>query len=119
MDRQWVLSSAEKLDQFFTRSSRADFSSLRQDSVVRPIIRPAAPAALPLGSTFRVGTAGATVIRLEPRASAAKGIMAGIPEAGGAPDRAPLGTITQFHRPGLHESNGQPAISMSRPAVSS
>src|SRR5579871_4499467 len=76
MDRQWVLSSAEKLLQFLTRSSRAVFSSFMQESAVRPIIRPTAPAALQLGSTLRVGTS-ATVIRLEPSTRAAKGIMAG------------------------------------------
>src|SRR5262249_44153160 len=83
MDRQWVLSSPEKLDQFFTRSSRADFSSFRQDSAVRPNIRPAAPAALQLGSTLRIGTlSAATVIRLEPRTKAAKGIMEVFPGVG-------------------------------------
>src|SRR5215475_326112 len=77
MDRQWVLSSAEKVDQVLTRSSRAALSSFMQESAVRPIIRPAAPAALQLGSTLRVGTPSlATVIRLEPRTKAAKGIMA-------------------------------------------
>src|SRR5262249_7027039 len=94
MDRQWVLSSAEKLDQFFTRSSRAAFSSFRQDSVVRPIIRPAAPAALQLGSTLRVGTSATTVIRLEPRAKAAKGIMADILGTGCESDRAPRNNNT-------------------------
>src|SRR5262249_10468771 len=91
MDRQWVLSEAEKLDQVLTRSSRADFSSFMQDSAVRPSIRPAAPAALQLGSTFRIGTlSAATVIRLEPRTKAAKGIMADIPEGRAAPRIASL-----------------------------
>src|SRR5450755_3909954 len=79
MDRQWLLSAAEKVDQLLARSSRAVFSSLRQESVVRPVFMPSIPAALQLVSTLSVGTPSvATVTRLVARASAAKGIMTGI-----------------------------------------
>src|ERR1700676_626098 len=76
MDRQWSLSAAENEDHVFVKSSRADFSSFRQESAVRPVIIPSMPAARQLDSTLRVGTASAaTVMRLEATTSAAIGIM--------------------------------------------
>src|SRR3954471_21899123 len=83
MERQWLLSAAENDDHALARSSRADFSSFMQDSLVRPVAIPSMPAARQLGSTLRGGTASAaTAMRLDPTRSGVRGII-WTPFAGG------------------------------------
>src|SRR3981081_2075459 len=58
MERQWLLSAAENDDHVLARSSRADFSSFMQDSLVRPVIIPSMPAGRQLGSPLMVEGGG-------------------------------------------------------------